>query len=245
MGAHHKSRIWRLCRLYFRSFRILVWLLILAALGALVYINQIGLPDLVKTPLLERLRSRGLDLQFSRLRLSWNQGIIAENVHFGPADQQISPHLNVAEVQVRLNWNAMAHFRIQVDSLMLRQGRLSWALLETNASPEELSATAIQTDLRFLPEDEWALDNFKAQFAGAHIQLSGVVTNASAIRDWKIFQGQEPASRSARLWQGRLRRLAETLERIRFSEPPELRLNVRGDALNLHTFSVLLSLSAP
>src|SRR5579859_4142563 len=106
MGAHHKSRIWRLCRLYFRSFRILVWLLILAALGALVYINQIGLPDLVKTPLLERLRSRGLDLQFSRLRLSWNQGIIAENVHFGPADQQISPHLNVAEVQVRLNWNA-------------------------------------------------------------------------------------------------------------------------------------------
>ena len=245
MGARQKIRVWRRCRLCFRSVRIFVWLLILTVLAALIYVNQVGLPDFLKHPLLERLRARGLDLQFSRLRLSWNQGIVAENVHFGPADQQISPHLNVAEVQVRLNWDALAHLKIQVDSLMLRQGRLSWALLETNRSPQELSATDIQTDLRFLPNDEWALDNFRAQFAGAHIQLSGMVTNASAIRDWKIFQGQEPASRSARLWQGRLSRLSDTLAQIHFSGPPELRVNVRGDALDLHTFNVLLSLSAP
>ncbi len=245
MGARRKSRFWRLCRLYFRSFRILVWLLILAALWALIYVNQVGLPEVVKGPLLEKLRARGLDLQFSRLRLSWNQGIVAENVRFGPADQEISPRLHVAEVQVRLNWDALAHLHLQVDSLLLRQGRLSWALLETNRGPREISATGIQTDLRFLPADEWALDNFRAQFAGARIQLSGVVTNASTIRDWKIFQGQQPPSRSARLWQDRLRRLADALEQIHFSEPPELRLNVRGDAMDLHTFNVLLSLSAP
>lgn len=245
MRARPRSRFWRLCRLYFRSFRISVWLLILVVLWALIYVNQIGLPDLVKRPLLEKLRARGLDLQFSRLRLSWSQGIVAENVHFGPADQQISPHLRVAEVQVRLNWSALAHLRLQVDSLMLRQGKLSWALLDTNRAPQEISATGIQTDLRFLPDDEWSLDNFRAQFAGAHIQLSGVVTNASAVRDWKIFHGQQPASGSARLWQGRLGRLADTLEKIRFLQAPELRLNVRGDALDLHTFNVLLSLSAP
>ena len=245
MGRGHKSRFWRLCRLYFRGLRILVWLLILAVLSVLIYVNQVGLPDVLKRPLLERLRARGLDLQFSRLRLSWNQGIVAENVHFGPAGQQLSPQLKIAEVQVRLNWDALAHLRLQVDSLMLRQGRLSWALLETNRSPQELSATGIQTDLRFLPNDEWALDNFRAEFAGAHIQLAGVVTNASAVRDWKIFHGQAPASQSARLWQGRLSRLADTLAQIHFTEPPELRLNVRGDALDLHTFNVLLSVSAP
>ena len=246
MRAPNKTRFWRLCGLYFRGFRIFVWLLILAVLWSVVYVNQVGLPGIVKRPLLERLRARGLDLQFSRLRLSWNQGIVAENVHFGLGrNQQISPRLNVAEVQVRLNWSALAHLRLQVDSLMLRQGRLSWALLETNRAPQELSATGIQTDLRFLPDDEWALDNFKAQFAGARIQLSGVVTNASAIRDWKIFQARQPASRSAHLWQERLRRLDDTLQRIHFSEPPELRLHVRGDALDLHTFNVLLAISAP
>lgn len=224
---------------------MVIWLLILTALVAIIYLNQVGLPAFVKRPLLDKLRDRGLDLQFSRLRLSWYDGIVAENVHFGPADQEISPHLNVAKVQVRLNWNVSAHLRIQVDSLMLRQGRLSWTLLDTNRAPQELSVTGIQTDLRFLPEDEWFLDNFKAQFAGANIQLSGMVTNASAVRDWKIFQGQQQPSTSAKLWQRRLRSLSETLEQIHFSESPELRVNVRGDALDLHTFNVLLSLSAP
>jgi hypothetical protein len=245
MGAHHKHRFWRICRIYFRRFRIAVWLLVLTVLSALVYVNQVGLPDFAKRPLLEKLRERGLDLEFSRLRLSYYHGIMAENVHFGPADQKLAPHLSVGEVQVRLNWDALAHLQLQIDSLMLRQGRVSWAFGESNQPPQELSVTNIQTDLRFLPEDRWALDNFKAQFAGANIQLSGVVTNASAIRDWKIFQGQQPASRSARLWQDRMRRTAETLERIHFSGPPALRFSVRGDALDLHSFNVVLSLSAP
>ena len=210
-----------------------------------MYLNQVGLPDILKRPLLEKLRARGVDLQFSRLRLSWNQGIVAENVHFGPADQQSGPNLNVAEVQVRLNWKALAQLQLQVDSLMLRQGRVSWIISQSQGPVRELSVAKIQTDLRFLPGDEWALDHFRAQFAGANIELWGVVTNASAIRDWKIFKGKQPVSTSATLWQDRLRHIADTLEGIRFSYPPELRVNVRGDALDLYTFNVLLSLSAP
>src|SRR5437868_3384200 len=132
MGSHRKGRFWRVCRLYFRRFRISVWMLVLVLLGGLVYVNQVGLPGLLKRPLLEKLRARGLDLQFSRLRLSWYDGIIAENVHFGPADQEFSPRLNVAEVQVRLNWGALAHLQVLVDSLMLHQARVSWTFPDTN-----------------------------------------------------------------------------------------------------------------
>jgi hypothetical protein len=245
MGSHHKGRFWRLCRIYFRRFRISVWLLLLTVLAAVVYVNQVGLPDVLKRPLLEKLREQGLDLRFTRLRLSWHQGIVAENVHFGPAEQEFSPNLSVAEVEVRLNWNALAHLQIQVDSLMLRQGKLSWAYTGTNQTLQALTLSNIQTDLRFLPNDQWALDNFKALFAGANIQLAGVVTNASAVREWAIFKGGQPASRSAELWQGRFRRIGDTLNQIHFSAPPELRVNVRGDALDLRTFNVLLSLSAP
>jgi hypothetical protein len=245
MGAHPKRRFWRICRICFRTFRIAVWLTILALLVGLIYLNQIGLPDFVKAPLLQRLQARGIDLQFSRLRLRWYQGIAAENVHFGPADQELSPHLNVAEVRVQLNWHALTRLQLQVDSLTLRQGRVSWDFGETNRFPQALSVTDIQTDLRFLPDDRWALDHFKARFAGANILLSGLVTNASAIRDWKIFQGGQPASQSAKLWQGRLRRLEDTLGRIHFSVPPELRVDVRGNALDLQSFNVLLALSAP
>jgi hypothetical protein len=245
MGSQKKGRFWRICRVYFRRFRISVWLLVLTLLAAVVYLNQVGLPDLVKRPLLRKLKERGVDLQFSRLRLSWYEGIVAENVRFGPADQQFSPHLKVADVEVRLNWAALRHLQVQIDSLMLRQGRVTWAFSDTNPAVRELSVTNIQTDLRFLPDDQWVLDNFRAQVAGATLQLSGMVTNASAVRDWKIFQGQQPASRSAKLWEARLRSIANTLNDIHFSAPPELRVNVRGDALDLRTFSMLLSVSAP
>src|SRR6478609_8674683 len=94
-----RRRFWRTCRLCFRYTRIAVWLLILLTLGCLIYVNQIGLPGFVKKPLLEKLRERGVDLQFSRLRLRWDRGIVAEDVQFGRADEPLSPRLTMAETE--------------------------------------------------------------------------------------------------------------------------------------------------
>src|SRR5881396_2274951 len=120
-GPRQKSRLdperlrgWRRCRIWFRRFRITIWLLILALVWSLVYVNQIGLPSFVKKPLLEKLRARGVDLQFSRLRLRWDEGIVAENVRFGRADEPLGPHLTLAEVQVQLNHQALRRFRLEV-----------------------------------------------------------------------------------------------------------------------------------
>src|SRR5208283_3284798 len=112
---------------------------------------------------------------------SWYHGLVAENVRFGRPDEPLSPQLTVAEVRLRLDYAALAHLQFQVDSLVLRQGRLVWPIAETNQAPRQLAVENIQTDLRFLPGDEWALDHFTAGFAGAKIQLSGTVANASAV----------------------------------------------------------------
>src|SRR5258705_12709237 len=125
MAPRQKSRFWRICRISFRRFRITLWILILLILGCLIYVNQIGLPGFVKKPLLEKLRERGVDLQFSRLRLRWDQGIVAENVRFGGADEPLSPEFKLAQVQVQLNYKALSKFQFQVDSLRLRRARLA------------------------------------------------------------------------------------------------------------------------
>ena len=234
---------WPKCRVYFRRFRISIWLLILALLGALLYLTQIGLPDFAKAPLLENLRARGLDLQFSRLRLNWHYGITAENVRFERAGEPFSPELTAGQVQVRLNHKALARLRIEVDSVVLRRGRLVWPLAETNQAPRQLTVEDLQAELRFLPGDEWALDHFTAGFAGAKIQLSGTVANASAVREWKLLKPGQAAPADA--WRNRLRQLADVLEHIHFAAPPELRLDVRGDALDLGSFGVRLSLTTP
>src|SRR5262249_15978080 len=148
-----------------------------------------GLPEFVKKPLIENLRARGLELQFSRLRVRWYEGLVAENVRFERADQRLGPGVLLGEVQVKIDPRALAKFHLQIDSLLLRRGRLVWPILETNQPLRQLAIENIQTDLRFLPGDQWKLDHFTAQFAGVNIRLSGAITNASAIPQWKFLKG--------------------------------------------------------
>ena len=103
----------------------------------------------------------------------------------------------------------------------------------TNQESLALSVTNIQSQLRFLPGDVWELDNFSANFAGAKLDLSGTLTNASAFRDWKTFHGRP--EKPGRL-EKRLRDLARTIDQIHFDKTPVLNVNIRGDARNFATF---------
>jgi hypothetical protein len=243
MAPRQKRTFWKWCRFCFRQFRITLWLLLLVLVAALVYVNQVGLPDIVKKPLLQALHEHGLDLRFSRLRFRWYRGIVADNVRFELAADPNGPQLTAREVQVRLNHQALQKLQIQIDSLLLRQGQLIWPIPQTNGPNRQLSATDIQTELRLLPNDQWALDQFSASLAGAKIQLSGIITNASAVREWKFLPSRQPAQPGE--WQSRLRKFADLLDLIHFSATPELRLDVRGDARDLRSFGVRMVVLAP
>ena len=245
MGARLKSRFWPICRRYFRRFRISVWLLILLLLGCLLYLNQIGLPNFIKTPLVQKLRARGLELQFSRLRVRWYQGIVAEDVSFGGAGRPPGPHLVADEVQLRINPKALARFQLQVDSVKLRHGTFSWPINEGTNVDRPVAIERIETEVHFLPDDLWSLDNFKAAVAGANIHLSGWLTNASVVREWKFLQGPAFGPAHPGIWQDRLRGLVDTLSQIRFAAQPELWLSIRGDAREFQSFSALLLVSTP
>ena len=156
------SGFWRKCRIGFRWFRIATLLAVLALVCAFVWFNRIGLPDFLKRPLVETLRARGVELEFTRLRLRFVRGLVAENVRLGHAATPDSPVLSLAEVQLRLDHRALLHRRLQINGLVLREGKLVWPLTPTNT----LTLSHIQTDLRFQTNDTWSLDHFQADFAG-------------------------------------------------------------------------------
>ena len=160
---------WRNCRVCFRWCRISAWLMVLAAVCAVVWFNRIGLPDFLKTRLVATLHERGIELEFTRMRLRFGRGIVAENVRIGHAQTSASPVLSLAEIQLQLDFRALLRRQLQVDGIALRQGKLLWPLSSTNA----LRLDNIQTDLRFQTNDTWSLDNFQANFAGAKLMLSG------------------------------------------------------------------------
>jgi hypothetical protein len=193
---------------------------LVALFGALLYLNRVGLPDFLKRQLLEKLRARGIELGFSRLRLSWRLGVVADDVRFGQADRPFSPYARFAQVRLQINHHALLRRQLQVDALVLREGRLMLPVPQTNGPVQELTLDHIETYLRFLPDDQWSLDDFTAGFSGARLQLSGTLAHASAARDWKFLQPQGPPHEElSRQWQARLRDLADTLRQIHFEKP--------------------------
>jgi len=173
--------------------------MVLALVCALVWFNRIGLPDFLKKRLVATLQTRGIELEFTRMRLHFVHGLVVENVRLGHAAAPDDPVLSLAEVQLQLNYHALLRRQWQVDGLILRQGKFVWPLAPTHA----LTLDNIQTELRFQTNNTWSLDHFQADFAGAKLALSGDLSHAPEIRNWDIFHGQKSAGRA--VWQARLR----------------------------------------
>jgi hypothetical protein len=229
---------WRKCRTGFRRLRITVLFAVLALVCALVWFNRIGLPDFLKRRLVETLQTRGIKLEFTRMRLNFIHGLVVENVRLGHAEAPDDPVLSLAEIQLQLNFRALLRRQWQVDGLLLRQGKFVWPLTPTHG----FTLDNIQTELRFQKNNTWSLDHFQADCAGAKLTLSGDIIHAPEICNWDVFHGQKSASRA--VWQARLRQLSDTLDRIHFTGTPQLSLAVNGDARDIHSFAVRLNLNA-
>jgi hypothetical protein len=233
-----QSGFWQGCRVRFRQLRRLVILVMLVLVCVIVWLNQIGLPDFLKRPLVETLRTRGIELEFARLRLSLRHGLVADNVRIGRAEKAGSPALSLQQVQLRLDYHALLHRQLQINGLVLRQGKFTWPLSPTNT----LMLDHVQTDLRFQTNDTWSLDNFQADFAGAKLMLSGDIAHASALRNWQIFRGTttNPAA-----WQARWQKFGDTLREIHFTGTPQLSLVMNGDARDPRSLRIHLMANVP
>lgn len=237
---HPRDRRWRR---YFRRFRIALLLLALALVAGLIYLNQVGLPEMLRGPLLEAVRERGLDLKLSTLRLHFYRGIVAEDVRIGQRDDVAGPRFTAREAELNLSWPALARFELAVSGVGLRDGQLVLPIADTNEPGRFLLVEKIQAMLRFLPEDEWALENLNAVFRGANFSLHGNITNASAMRDWPLLKGEKVPRGD--LAAQRLREFADTLKKIHCDTPPELRATLTGNARNLESFMLRLTVNAP
>jgi hypothetical protein len=238
-----QTRFWTKWRARFRLCRIAVLLFLLTLVCAVWWLNRIGLPDFLKQPLVDALRQRGVTLQFVRLRWNPLHGLMADNVRLGGKTAD-SPSLSVEEVHLQINYRALLHRRLQLDGVVLRQGTFTLPVPDTNGPPLTLTLDKIQTELRFQTNDVWSLDNFQAAFAGANFILSGEIAHADAIGDLPIFHRANKTNAVPGRTQSEFRKIARTLNQIHFNRSSQLGLNVEGDARDVNSFSVRLTVSA-
>jgi hypothetical protein len=230
---------WRQCRRTLRWLRFAVWGVALAVLLALAWFHLIGLPGFLKTRLVHTLQQRGVELEFSRMRLRYPRGLVAENVRLGESQNPSQPVFTAGEVQLRLDYPALLRGRLQLDGLVLRNGTFTLPLSPTNS----LALLNLQTELRFPTNEVWQLDHFQADFAGVHLSLAGAITHPLALRDWPVFSGQTSTNHG--LAAGSLQNFSDTLGKIHFTGRPQLNLRVDGDAHDIHSFVVQLNADVP
>ena len=234
-----KPGFWRKCRIAFRWCRIATLLAVLALFCAVIWFNRVGLPDFLKRPLVQKLREQGVELEFSRLRLRISRGLVADNVRIGQAWTHGSPVFSCVGVELPLDLNALLHRRLQINGLVLFQGKLILPFSPGQA----LVLTNIQADLRFRTNGVWSLNNFTADCAGVKLAANGGVAHAAELRQWEIFRA--PKAGGPAQWPAELKTISDTLDRIHFHGVPLLTLTVNGDARDVKTFKLRLDAQIP
>jgi hypothetical protein len=213
----------------FRWCRRSSYVVLLLLGGFLVYLNQVGVPGFLKEAVLGQLRERGIELEFSRMRVRLTRGLVAEDVNLSRRREQAGEVFHAEEVQLRLQWSALSELKPpQIMALVLRDGRITLPLPTGPDSPPYLFAVEdVQARLRFVSADLWELDELAATCHGGTFSAHGVLTNASLLRAQR--QARTNASTSTPAWRRQLLEAARWLDRTKFGAPPEVHVAFEGD----------------
>lgn len=231
--------------------RRLLWLklalgiLCLPLIGFAVYVHFVGLPSFIKTPLLAQLRSRGLDLQFARMRWHFVRGIIADQVRMNEARAPSGPRLSIDSIQLRLRHRALLRGRIEPGDLAIRDARLTWPLpAVSNLPPWRLEVDRVQGRLRPAP-DCWEIESLEGECLGIHWILRGSISNAPALPR-KPSEGAPTDSRSlADRFAPWVRRAVGQWERWIVDGAPQLAVDIHADADAAGPWRFSIEFSAP
>ena len=235
------SRFWRVGRRLFRWFRITILLMLLGLLLLALWLNHFGFPDLAKERIVIALRERGVDLQFTRMRLLWFRGIVADNIHFGKAGDPRGLRASATEADLHVRIKPLLRREFDVEGIVLRGGRMVIPIWGTNDMSRELTIDRINGELHFLANDRWDVSGLSAESFGVKLTMSGTVTNASLIRQWKFGSAKPKAKTPQAFWHD----LVWNLEQTKFETPTTILGTVSGDARELQSFRVNLKINSP
>ncbi|HEV7924020.1 MAG TPA: hypothetical protein VGR14_01610, partial [Verrucomicrobiae bacterium] len=242
MGSFFQNKRVRSFLTVFKWCRVTVLLIVLLTVAGLTYLQLVGLPDYLKSPLLLALRQRGLDAQFASARFAWGPSILIENAAFSPTNQATGPRLSAQWTQLNLNASAFLHGRLQVDSFQMLQGGLRLPVSPTNQLP--LSLTEVDLDVTLPTNNLALLNNGSAWFRGIRIHVNGEIRNFLSMRYWKLSLPSTGAGETKPAPTPPQPAVLEILQSIHFTGTPELNLHVYADGLDRNTLRGELKFSA-
>lgn len=230
MAGNGWRRWVRGCRWAFRACRWLVWALLGVLVAALWYLDRVGLPEMLKRPLQERVRRHGLELEFARLRLRWFAGILADQVKVRPLGTPDAPQLEADHVRLDLQLRDLWRGRWEVEGLEVVQGRFASVAGGDDRRDFPWDVEGLNLRIRFLPGDTWRVEEARAVLGPVRCRISGVLSNATALRQWSGWKGlRRSGEGDSRDGAGQALDWRSWLGRTTFSASPEMVGTFEGD----------------
>jgi hypothetical protein len=208
---------------------------VLGILVLCVYLNEFGAPAFVQRHVEAWFEQRGWNVQFSRLRLRWYRGLVAENLQVEQARSPAALQFYAEEAECSLRFSALAAGAVEPTAVKLVGGRLVVPMTRTNTPGQQLLLQDIRGEVRIQPNDVWDLFGLEARGLGLRIAISGWLTNASALRAWRPPARPPPGETGA--WR---ERMWDILRQMQFGDSPELMARFNGDLLKTNSFHALM-----
>jgi hypothetical protein len=92
--------------------------------GVLLWLQFVGLPRTFFPPIIEAAQRAGLQLEFSRMRLSLLEGLVLDGVEMRAANLPENNEVKVDRVAVSLDWRRLARGAVDLTALDLRGAQL-------------------------------------------------------------------------------------------------------------------------
>jgi len=228
-------------RRLFRVCRKLALLILCALVGAVVYVNQIGLPGFIKNPLLARLEGRGIQAEFSRLRWRWHEGLVAEDLILRQRGAIGGPEFQSAEACMRLDLARLLRAGVRIESVGVRRGQFSWVLPGTNGLTA-LQLDDIAAEVAVAGDQTLNLQHFTSRFRDLDLAISGSFANPQALA-----RPPDPGAppRNLELLHQTMTQVANYLTNLQFGAAPELKLRFQADAANWGLLRADLEMQLP
>lgn len=179
--------------------------------GALLWLHFAGLPRALHEPLVEAARREGLDIDFTRMRLSFMQGLVLDNVDLRAERLPEAPEVAVDRAAISLNWRELLRGRVELTSLDLRGAQLFLPVSSAGGVTRTLRLTKARARL-MLADGVVGVPLARFNLQGIDVIASGQIV---------LGQGAPPATPTG-LVPPEVSRALEVLEALDFGPTPPL-----------------------
>ncbi|MFM7374292.1 MAG: hypothetical protein ACKO39_03960, partial [Chthoniobacterales bacterium] len=115
--------------------------------AVILWLQFIGLPGFLREPVVNAARNEGLDLKFSRMRVSIFQGLVLDDVRLSAENLPVKSEVAVDRASLAVNWRELLRGKFELGALELRGAQLYLPIASKDGVTRSLRLTKARARL--------------------------------------------------------------------------------------------------